>query len=135
MAVDQVWATDITYIPLQKEFFYLMSIMDLFSRTVLSWKLSNSLDKEFCLDPLEMALAGDCKPEIFHSDQGCQFISGVFVATLQAEKIKISWSGRKHCYDNILLERLWRTVKCEEVYLHAYVDGWYAEISIARFLL
>jgi putative transposase len=133
-AVDQVWATDITYIPLQKGFLYLVAIVDLFSRNVLSWKLSNSLDTEFCLDALEMALEGDRKPEIFHSDQGCQFTSGDFVARLQAEEIKISWSGRKRCYDNILVERLWRTVKYEEVYLRAYSDGWEAEISLARFL-
>jgi putative transposase len=98
-AVDQVWATDITYIPLQKGFLYLVAIVDLFSRTILSWKLSNSLDTEFCLDALEMALEGGRRPEIFHSDQGCQFTSGVFVARLQAEAIKISWSGRKRCYD------------------------------------
>jgi putative transposase len=133
-AVDQVWATDITYIPLQRGFLYLVAIVDLFSRNVLSWKLSNSLDTEFCLDALEMALEGERKPEIFHSDQGCQFTSTEFVARLQAEKIKISWSGRKRCYDNILVERLWRTVKYEEVYLHAYSDGWEAEISLARFL-
>lgn len=133
-AVDQVWATDITYIPLQKGFLYLVAIVDLFSRTILSWKLSNSLDTEFCLDALEMALEGGRRPEIFHSDQGCQFTSGDFVARLQAEAIKISWSGRKRCYDNILVERLWRTVKYEEVYLHAYSDGWEAEISLARFL-
>jgi putative transposase len=110
-AVDQVWATDITYIPLQKGFLYLVAIVDLFSRNILSWKLSNSLDTEFCLDALEMALEGGRKPGIFHSDQGCQFTSSDFVAKLQAEKIKISWSGRKRCYDNILVERLWRTVK------------------------
>ena len=132
--VDQVWATDITYIPLQKGFLYLVAIMDLFSRTVLSWKLSTSLDTEFCLDALEMALERGRRPEIFHSDQGCQFTSGDFVARLQAEEIKISWSGRKRCYDNILVERLWRTVKYEEVYLRAYSDGWEAETSLARFL-
>ena len=88
-----------------------MAIVDLFSRNVLRWKLSNSLDTEFCLKALEMALEGGRKPEIFHSDQGCQFTSGGFVARLQAEKIKISWSGRKRCYDNILVERLWGTVK------------------------
>ena len=133
-AADQIWATDITYIPLQKGFLYLVAIVDLFSRNVLSWKLSNSLDTEFCLDALEMALAGDRKPEIFHSDQGCQFTSSDFVARLQAEKIKISWSSRKRCYDNILVERLWRTLKYEEVYLHAYNDGWEAEVNLARFL-
>ena len=132
--LDQVWATDITYIPLQKGFLYLVAIMDLFSRHVLSWKLSNSLDTEFCLDALEMALSDGRKPEIFHSDQGCQFTSSDFVARLRTENIRISWSGRKRCYDNILVERLWRTVKYEEVYLHAYSDGWEAEISLARFL-
>ncbi len=133
-AADQVWATDITYIPLQKGFLYLVAIVDLFSRNVLSWKLSNSLDTEFCLEALEMALGGGRSPEIFHSDQGCQFTSCTFVARLQAEEIKISWSGRKRCYDNILVERLWRTVKYEEVYLRAYSDGWEAENSLARFL-
>jgi putative transposase len=110
-AVDQVWATDITYIPLQKGFLYLVAIVDLFSRNVLSWKLSNSLDTEFCPEALEKALGGGRKPEVFHSDQGCQFTSVDFVARLQAEEIKVSWSGRKRCYDNILVERLWRTVK------------------------
>jgi putative transposase len=133
-AVDQVWATDITYIPLQKGFLYLVAIVDLFSRNVLSWKLSNILDTEFCLEALEMALGGGRRPEIFHSDQGCQFTSSTFVARLQAEAIKISWSGRKRCHDNILVERLWRTVKYEDVYLPAYSDGWEAEINLAHFL-
>ena len=132
--VDQVWATDITYIPLQKGFLYLVAIVDLLSRNVLSWKLSNSLDTGFCLNALEMALEGGRKPKIFHSDQGCQFNSGDFVARLQAEAIKISWSGSKRCYDDILDERLWRTVKYEEVYLRAYSDGSKAEISQALFL-
>ena len=83
---------------------------------------------------MEEALDGGSKLEIYHSDQGCQFTSGDFVARLQAEEIKISWSGRKRCYDNILVERLWRTVKYEEVYLRAYCDGWEAEFSLARFL-
>ena len=130
---DQAWATDITYIPLRKGFLYLVAIVDLYSRHVLSWKLSNSLDTEFCLDALEMALASGRKPAIFHSDQGCQFTSSNFLARLQAEEIKISWSGRKRCFDNILVERLWRTVKYEEVYLRAYSDGWEAEVSLARF--
>jgi putative transposase len=97
--------------------------VDFFSRSVLSWKLSNSLDKEFCLDALERAVGGGRKPEVFHSDQGCRITSSSFVIRLQAEEIKISWSGRRRCYDNILLERLWRTVKYEEVYLHAYSEG------------
>ena len=130
---DQAWATDITYIPLRKGFLYLVAIVDLYSRHVLSWKLSNSLDTEFCLDALEMALASGRKPAIFHSDQGCQFTSSNFLARLQAEEIKISWSGRKRCFDNIRVERLWRTVKYEEDYLRAYSDGWEAEVSLARF--
>jgi len=132
--VDQVWATDITYIPLRKGFLYLVAVVDLFSRNVLSWKLSNSLDMEFCLEALEIALTVGRKPQIFHSDQGCQFTSGDFVARLKTEEIKISWSGRGRCYDNILVERLWRTVKYEEMYLRAYSDGWEAEISLSRFL-
>jgi putative transposase len=89
-AVDQVWCTDINNIPLQKGFLYLVVIVDLFSRNVLSWKLSNSLDTEFCLQALEMALEGGRKPEIFHSDQGRQFTSAVFVSRLHDEKISIS---------------------------------------------
>ena len=133
-APDEVWATDITYIPLRKGFLYLVAIVDLYSRHILSWKLSNSLDTEFCLDALEMALGSGRKPRIFHSDQGCQFTSTDFVSRLKAEEIKISWSGRKRCFDNILVERLWRTVKYEEVYIRAYEDGWDAEISLTRFL-
>jgi putative transposase len=96
-AVDQVWATDITYIPLQKGFMYLVAIVDLFSRHVLSWKLFNSLDMESCLEALEMALGGCRKPEVFHSDQGCQFTLSTFMGKLQAEEIKVSWPGRKCC--------------------------------------
>jgi putative transposase len=106
-AVGQVCATDITYIPQQKGFLYLVAIVDLISRNVLSWKLSNSLDTEFYLE----ALGGGRRPEVFHSDQGCQFTSGDFVARLQAEEIKISWSGRKRYYGIILVERLWRKGK------------------------
>lgn len=112
---DQVWATDITYIPLRKGFLYLVAVVDLFSMHVLSWKLSNSLDTEFCLEALEMDLASSSNSQTFHSDQGCQFTSTAFVGRLRAEEIKISWSGRRHCYDNILVERLWRTIKYEEV--------------------
>jgi putative transposase len=111
-----------------------VAVVDLFSRHVLSWKLSNSLDTGSCLEALEMALVGRRKPQIFHSDQGYEFTSGEFVARLQSEEIQISWSGRRRCYDNILVERLWRTLKYEEVYLWAYCDGWEAEIRLARFI-
>ena len=109
--VDRVWALEITYIPMQKGFLCQVAFMDLFSRNMLSWKPSNSLNTEFCLEVLEIVLGSGRKPEIFHSDQGCQFTSSNFVARLQAEEIKISFSARKRCYDNILVERLWRTVK------------------------
>jgi len=106
--------------------------MDLHARHVVSWKLSNSLDTEFRLEAQQMALSSGRKPQIFHSDQGCQHTLAEFVDRLKAEEIKISWPGRKRCYDNILVERLWRTLKCEEVYLRAYGDGWEAEISPAH---
>jgi putative transposase len=118
-SIDQVWATNITYMPLRKGFLYLVAIVDLFSRNILSWKLSNSLDTQFCMEGLEMALSSGSRPEIFHSDQGCQFTSADFVGRLQAEDIKISWPGRSRSQENILVERLWRTLKYEEVYLHA----------------
>lgn len=97
-AADQIWATDITTIPLKKGFLYLMAIVDMFSSNVLSCKFSNSIDTKFYLDALEMALASGRKPKIFRSNQGCQLTSTDFVARLQAEKTKISWSARKRCY-------------------------------------
>jgi hypothetical protein len=99
-----------------------------------SWKLSNSLETELSLDSLEMAFASGCKPEIFQSDQGCYFTSGLFVGRLQEAVVKISWSGRKRCYDNILVERLWRTFKYEEAYLRTKSDGRDAQVSLAVFL-
>jgi putative transposase len=108
--------------------------MHLLSREVLSWKLSNNHGAEFCLQALEIARSSGRKPKIFHYDQGCQFTSCDFMAKLQREKIKISWPDRKLNYDKILVERLWRTLKYEEVYLHAYNDGWEAEANLARFL-
>ena len=121
-ALDQVWATDITYIPLQNGFLYLVGIMDLHSRHVLCWKLSNSIDTEFCLEALEIVLSSGRRPEIFHSDLGCPFTSIGFVALLQAEEIKLSWIGRKRCYDDILVERVW-PLQDEEVCRRAYSDG------------
>jgi putative transposase len=110
-AVDQTWATDITYIPLQRGFLYRVDVVDLFPSHAFSWRLSNSLATEFCLDAQEMAIAGGRRPEAFRSDQGCQFTSADFIARLQAEEISISWSGRKRYDDNNLEERLWPTVK------------------------
>jgi putative transposase len=110
-SVDQVWATDITYIPLQKGFLYLVAIVALFSRNLLSLMHSNRLDTEFYLAALEMVFAGGRKPAMFNSDEGCQFTFRDFVSILQTKQIKISWSGRKRCFDDILVERLWFTVK------------------------
>jgi len=119
---DHVWCSDITYIPVYGGFMYLAAIMDYFSRFVLSWSVSNSLDSLFCMDALDDALRMS-KPRIFHSDQGSQYTCSDFVDELKERKIKISMSGRGRCFDNILAERLWRTVKYEEVYLREYNDG------------
>lgn len=120
---DQVWSTDITYIPMAHGFLYLVAIIDWFSRYVLSWRLSNTLDTLFCIDALEDALSGSRRPEFFNSDQGSQFTSKAFTGRLKAHNITISMDGRGRCFDNIFIERLWRSVKYEEVYLHAYENG------------
>ncbi len=117
--VNQVWSTDITYIRLQRGFLYLVAIMDWFSRYVLSWQTSITLDVSFCLDALEQALRLG-QPEIFNNDQGVQFTCRDFVARLQAAQVRISWDGRGRALDNVFIERLWRSVKYEEVYLKDY---------------
>ncbi len=116
---DQVWCTDITYIRLRHGFVYLVAMMDWYSRYVLSWKISGSLDTGFCLEALEEALRRG-RPEIFNSDQGVQFTSQEFTGRLAAAEIRISQDGRGRVFDNIFIERLWRSVKFEEVYLHEY---------------
>jgi putative transposase len=117
---NQVWAVDITYIPLSKGFVYLAAIMDWASRKVLSWRLSNTLDTSFCLDALEEAIEQFGCPEIFNSDQGCQFTSEAFTYKLKEHDIKISMDGRGRWMDNVFIERLWKSVKYEEVYLKGY---------------
>ena len=119
---DQVWCSDITYIRLRGGFMYLVAIMDYFSRYVLSWSVSNSLESLFCMDALDEAL-NVSKPVIFHSDQGKQYTCGKFIKELKDRSIDISMSGKGRCFDNILNERLWRTVKYEEIYLHQYANG------------
>lgn len=116
---DQVWCTDITYIKMAQGFLYLTAIMDWFSRYVLAWQLSNTLDVGFCIDSLDRALAIS-QPGIFNSDQGVQFTSNEFTGRLQSAGIRISMDGRGRVFDNIFVERLWRTVKYEEVYVHNY---------------
>ncbi len=116
---DQVWSADITYIRMSRGFLYLAAVMDWFSRYVLSWRLSNTLESSFCVEALEMALKAK-QPEIFNTDQGTQFTSEDFTGILKDREIAISMDGRGRYLDNIFVERLWRTVKYEEVYLHDY---------------
>lgn len=116
---NMVWAADITYIRLQRGFIYLVAILDWFSRYVVAWSVSTSLDTEFCLSALDWALQG-AVPEIFNTDQGSQFTSAAFTDRLKQDNIRISMDGRGRFLDNIFVERLWRSVKYEEVYLHDY---------------
>jgi putative transposase len=120
---NQVWAADITYIPLRRGFMYLVAVMDWYSRKVLSWRLSNTLDADFCVSALEEAIRLYGRPEIFNTDQGSQFTSRVFIKTLEDNDIRISMDGRGNFRDNIFIERLWWTVKYQYLYLHAFNDG------------
>ena len=129
---DQVWASDITYIPLQHGFLYLTAVMDLFSRNVLSWRLSNTLTGDFCIEALDAALA-KARPEIFNTDQGSQFTATAFTSRLKESGVAISMDGRGRALDNVFVERLWRTVKYEEVYLQDYANGWQAEKSLKKY--
>ena len=117
---NQVWSTDITYVRLERGFAYLVAVIDWYSRRVLSWRISNSMEAAFCVDCLEDALREHGKPEVFNSDQGSQFTSEAFTGVLKREDIAISMDGRGRAYDNIFVERLWRSVKHEDVYLNGY---------------
>jgi len=130
---DQVWAADITYIPMSSGFLYLMAIMDWFSRYVVTWELSNSLETDFCLRALDQALRIGRRPEIFNTDQGAQFTSQDFTGMLQSKGIRISMDGRGRALDNVFVERLWRTVKYEEVYPADYGDGREARRRLGRY--
>ena len=132
--VNQVWATDITYIPMKAGFVYLVAIMDWYSRRVLSWRLSNTLDSSFCVEALEEAFARFGKPEIFNTDQGAQFTAEAFTQPLRDRGIAISMDGKGRCLDNVFVERLWRSLKYEEVYLHAYDSVAQARAGIGRYL-
>src|SRR5436190_5819891 len=120
--INQVWCSDITYIPMAKGFLYLVAIMDWHSRAVLAWRLSNTLGADFRVEALEEALARFGRPEIFNTDQGCQFTGTEFTSVLEHCGIAISMDGKGRCMDNIFIERLWRSLKYEEVYLHAYAS-------------
>ena len=129
---DQVWSSDITYIPMRHGFVYLVAVMDWYSRYVLAWRLSNTLDGRYCLEALEEALTLR-RPEIFNSDQGSQFTAAVFTARLQSAGIAISMDGRRRALDNVFIERLWWSVKHEEVYRKEYATVWEAEDSLAAY--
>jgi len=131
---NQVWAMDITYIPMARGFVYLAAVVDWFSRRVLAWRLSITLDVEFCLDAVEDALARYGRPEIFNTDQGSQFTSAAFTGLLLDNTIAISMDGRGSWRDNVFVERLWRSVKYEEVYLRAYDSVGDARASLGRYL-
>ena len=131
---DQVWAMDITYIPMARGFVYLAAIIDWFSRRVLAWRLSITMEAAFCVEALEEALARHGKPEIFNTDQGSQFTSEVFTGVLTRDRVAISMDGKGAWRDNVFVERLWRSVKYEEVYLRAYDTVAEARASIGRYL-
>ena len=116
---DQVWSTDITYVPLACGFMYLAAVIDWYSRYVLSWRLSNTLDGSFCLGMLEEALCRG-RPEVFNTDQGAQFTAAAWTGRLESAGVAVSMDGRGRCLDNVFVERLWRSVKYEDVYLHRY---------------
>ena len=129
---NQVWAADITYIPMARGFLYLVAIIDWYSRCVLSWRLSNTLDADFCVEALEKALRKG-RPDIFNTDQGAQFTSEAFTGILRNHGVRISLDGKGRYSDNLFIERLWRTVKYEEVYLKAYQDGKDARIGLGEY--
>ena len=131
--VNQVWAADITYLPMSRGFLYLVAIMDWHSRYVLAWRLSNTLDVDFCIDALKEALSRG-QPEIFNTDQGSQFTSDAFSGLLLEQGIRVSMDGKGRYLDNIFVERLWRSVKYEEVYLKAYRNGSEARRGIDAYL-
>ncbi len=131
---NQVWTADITYIPFQRGFLYLVAVMDWATRCVLSWRLSNTLDARFCTEALTDALERYGRPEIFNTDQGSQFTSLQFTDTLKDAGVAISMDGRGRCMDNIFIERLWRSLKYEAVYLHELSDGFQAQRVIARWM-
>jgi putative transposase len=137
LMIDQpnhVWATDITYIPMARGFVYLAAVMDWFARRILAWRLSNTMEASFCIDAVDEAIAKHGCPQIFNTDQGSQFTSAEFISMLINNGISISMDGKGAWRDNVFVERFWRTVKYEEVYLHAYEGVGEARQSIARYI-
>lgn len=130
---NQVWSTDITYISMAKGFVYLVAVMDWYSRRVLSWRLSTAMDASFCVEALEEAIENFGAPEIFNTDQGAQFTGEEFTGVLKANEIKISMDGKGRWVDNVFVERLWRSVKYEEVYINAYDSVAEAKKSLGKY--
>lgn len=131
---NQVWGTDLTYLRMRQGFMYFIAIMDLFSRYIISWKLLNTLEAHDCIVALQEALTVNI-PDIFNTDQGCQFTSSSWIEHLLKNDIKVSMSGKGRCFDNIFVERLWRTIKYEDFYLNCYNDGWHLENGLKNFVL
>jgi len=131
---NQVWSSDLTYLPMAHGFLYLMAILDVASRKVLAWRLSNTLTTHFCVEALEEAMRRYGRPEIFNTDQGSQFTSDDWIAPLKAAGVAISMDGKGRWIDNVFIERLWRSVKYEEVYLRAYANGTEARASLKIYL-
>jgi putative transposase len=131
---NQVWAADITYVPIGRGFLYLVAVMDWASRAVLAWRLSNTMDVSFCVGALEEALARFGKPDIFNTDQGSQFTSATFTGTLAAAGVRISMDGRGRWLDNVFIERLWRSLKYEDIYLKGYADGREARVGLGAWI-
>jgi putative transposase len=131
---NQVWAADITYVPIGRGFLYLVAVIDWASRAVLAWRLSNTMDVSFCVGALEEALARFGTPEIFNTDQGSQFTSAAFTGTLAAAGVRISMDGRGRWMDNVFIERLWRSLKHEDIYLKGYADGREARAGIGAWI-
>jgi putative transposase len=130
--VDQVWSADITYVPMRRGFMYLIAVLDWYSRYVISWQLSNTLDGDFCVSALQEALNLN-RPEVFNTDQGAQFTARAFVEVLEGAEIAISMDGRGRCLDNVFIERLWRTLKYEDIYLRGYETVRELELGLERY--
>ncbi len=131
--MNQVWATDITYVPMAKGFMYLIAVLDLYSRYVLAWDISNSMEAEWCNNTLKIAIEKHGKPDIFNTDQGSQFTADIFINTLLENGIQPSMDGKGRAIDNIFIERLWRSVKYEDIYLWSYSNGWELETGLKKY--
>ena len=135
VSINEVWATDITYVPMLYGFMYLIAIIDLHSRLVLTWDISNTMEAEWCAEVLKKAIKHHGKPRIFNTDQGSQFTSDIFINILLENGIQPSMDGKGRALDNIFVERLWRTVKYEHIYLWSYEDGWQLEQGLKEYFI